>query len=207
MNSIFNKNFYPTPEKLVKKMAEKAKKEFKMYYRGGYKILEPSAGTGNIIEIFKEEFPNSNIDCFELDDNIRAILKENIKIWNERNKNRHSNVRYGDINIIGDDFMTNEYIGSYNLIIMNPPFDNGDKHLLKAIKMQERFGGDIVCLLNAETIKNPYSNARQELIKLIEKYDGEIEYIQNAFSDAERKTDVEVALITIRVKGNYKKLQ
>lgn len=203
----FNKNFYPTPKTLVKKMVEKAEKEFKMYYKGGYKILEPSTGTGNIVEVIKEKFPNSNIDCLELDDNIRAILKENIKVWNERNKNRHSNVRYGEINIVGDDFLANEYIGSYNLIIMNPPFDNGDKHLIKAIKMQERFGGNIVCLLNAETIKNPYSNIRQDLIKLIKKHDGEIEYIQNAFSGsgAERKTNVEVALITINVKGNYKK--
>ena len=35
---------------------------------------------------------------------------------------------------------------------MNPPFSNGDKHLLKALKMQEK-GGAIICLLNAETIR------------------------------------------------------
>lgn len=202
---MFSKNFYPTPIELVKKMVQIAKEEFKMFYRGGYKFLEPSAGTGNIVEVLKEEFPNATIDCFELDNNVRAILKENINVWSERNNNRSSYTKYGELNIIGDDFLTNEYIGSYNLIMMNPPFDNGDKHLIKAIKLQERFGGDIVCLLNAETIKNPYSNTRKDLIKLIEKHDGEVEYMQNAFSDAERKTDVEVALIKIRVKGNYKK--
>ena len=204
MNNNFNKNFYPTPQKLVKKMVEKAENELKMYHKGGYKILEPSAGTGNIVEVVKESFPNSSIDCFEIDDNIRAILKENLKVWNERNKNLYSNVKYGDLNIVGEDFLnTQEYFGSYNLIIMNPPFDNGDRHLMKAIQMQEKFGGKVICLLNAETIKNPYSNIRQDLIKLIEKHNGDIEYIKNAFSDAERKTDVEVALITINVKGKH----
>ena len=40
---------------------------------------------------------------------------------------------------------------------MNPPFSEGDKHLLKAINIMKN-GGQIVCILNAETIKNPYSN-------------------------------------------------
>ena len=48
----------------------------------------------------------------------------------------------------------------YDLIIMNPPFDNGDKHLLKAIDLQKN-GGAIICLLNAETLKNPYSKYKK----------------------------------------------
>jgi len=52
-------------------------------------------------------------------------------------------------------------------------------------------------LLNAETIKNPYSNSRKDLVSKLNKLDAKIEYLQNAFSDADRKTNVETALIYI----------
>ena len=81
---------------------------------------------------------------------------------------------------------------------MNPPFSNGEKHLLKAIKMM-KFGGQIVCLLNAETVRNPYTQLRKELADLLEKYEASIEYIDEAFEKAERKTDVEIALIYIDI--------
>lgn len=101
------------------------------------------------------------------------------------------------IHIVAKDFLTYEPFKQYNLIIMNPPFSNGDRHLLKAIKMQEDFGGNIVCLLNAETIRNPFTQSRKYLAELLEKYNAQIEFIENGFTTAERKTDVEVALVKI----------
>ena len=102
------------------------------------------------------------------------------------------------IHIIHDDFLTYQPFKQYDLIIMNPPFSNGDKHLLKALKIQER-GGNIICLLNAETIKNPYTETRRELIKQLQKYNASIEYIEDGFTKAERKTDVEIALIKVAI--------
>ena len=101
------------------------------------------------------------------------------------------------IHIVAKDFLTYEPFKQYDLIIMNPPFSNGDRHLLKAIKMQEDFGGNIVCLLNAETIKNPFTQSRKYLVELLKKYNAQIEFIENGFSTAERKTDGEVALVKI----------
>ena len=101
------------------------------------------------------------------------------------------------IHIVAKDFLTYEPFKQYDLIIMNPPFSNGDRHLLKAIKMQEDFGGNIVCLLNAETIRNPFTQSRKYLAELLEKYNAQIEFIENGFTTAERKTDVEVALVKI----------
>lgn len=103
------------------------------------------------------------------------------------------------IHIVGDDFLTYEPFKHYDLIVMNPPFSNGDKHLLKALEMQKTYGGAIVCLLNAETIRNPYTTTRKELVRLLEMYDASIEYLEQEFSNAERKTDVEVALIKVTV--------
>ena len=100
------------------------------------------------------------------------------------------------IRIVHDDFLTYTPFKHYDLIIMNPPFSNGDKHLLKALKMQEK-GGSVICLLNAETLRNPYTNTRKVLVEQLDKYNAQIEYIENAFVSAERKTGVEVALIKV----------
>lgn len=102
------------------------------------------------------------------------------------------------IHIVHDDFLTYTSYKQYDLIIMNPPFHDGDKHLLKALDLQKS-GGQIVCLLNAETIRNPFTNTRKHLIETLNKYDADIEYIGNPFIDSERKTDVEVALIYVNI--------
>jgi hypothetical protein len=81
---------------------------------------------------------------------------------------------------------------------MNPPFANGDLHLLKAIDIQKN-GGKIVCILNAETIDNPYSNTRKLLANTLNKYNAEIKYYENAFVGSERTTVVCVAVVYIDI--------
>jgi hypothetical protein len=102
--------------------------------------------------------------------------------------------------LIHDDFLSFNSFKRYDAIIMNPPFENGDKHLLKAIELQKN-GGYISCLLNAETIKNPCTNLRKVLIQQLKKYNASIEFLQDEFntSETERKTDVEIALIKIDI--------
>lgn len=63
----------------------------------------------------------------------------------------------------------------------------------------QKNGGGIICLMNAETIRNPYSYIRQELIEKLEAYDANIQYIPDAFKNAERQTNVEVALVKIYI--------
>lgn len=102
------------------------------------------------------------------------------------------------IHIIHDNFLTYQPYKQYDIIIMNPPFSNGDKHLLKALDMQ-RNGGSIVCLLNAETLRNPCTETRRELMHKLTDYNAKIEYISGAFKQAERKTGVEVAMIKVHI--------
>ncbi len=179
-----NKDFYPTPQNLIDKMLDGL--DWGMIHT----ILEPSAGKGNIVEVLKkkEDFNNRwytkvklNIDCIENDQNLRHILKGK------------------DFRVVHDDFLTYDTMKEYDLILMNPPFSNGCKHLLKALEMQKRNGGAIVCLLNAETLKNQCSNERITLARLLEEYNADIQYIQDAFIDAERKTGVEIALIKVQL--------
>ncbi|WP_341459078.1 methyltransferase [Bacteroides nordii] len=153
-------------------------------------ILEPSAGKGNIVEALREKQKFNNkwyttikldIDCIESDENLRAVLKEK------------------NIRVVHDDFLTYDTMKEYDLIVMNPPFSNGCKHLLKALELQQRNGGAVVCLLNAETLKNECNNERIMLNRMLREYNADIQYIQDAFADAERKTDVEVALVKVKL--------
>ena len=176
--------FYPTPKNLIEKMLSGL--DFKMIKN----ILEPSAGKGDIVDELrkKEQLYSSaynkfsfDIDCIEIDKNLQYILKG-------------KNYR-----VVHNDFLTYNTMKEYDLIIMNPIFSNGYKHLLKALEMQQRNGGAVVCILNAETLKNPCTNDRQDLKRKLTEYNAKIEFIQDAFLDAERKTAVEIALIKVQL--------
>lgn len=184
---MFNKEFYPTPEWLIKKMIEDVD------FRKIKYILEPSAGKGDIVSVIKKRkkslYPNLSpvdVDTIEIDENLVALLKGK---------------KY---KVIHDDFLTFNTYKKYDLIIMNPPFSEGDKHLLKAIEIQKN-GGDIICLLNSETIRNQYSNTRKDLSRKLTELGASIEFLENAFASAENKTNVEVALIKIHIKSFKKK--
>ena len=183
-----NKNcdFYPTPQNLIDKML--CNLDFSMIKS----ILEPSAGSGNIVEVLKKKEETHNkcyrykeykfdIDCIEIDQNLQHILKGKA------------------YRVVHNDFLTYETWKEYDAIIMNPPFSNGCKHLLKALEMQSRNGGIVVCLLNAETLKNPYTKERLDLQRKLTEYNAKVEFIQDAFLEAERKTSVQIALIKVQL--------
>ena len=103
------------------------------------------------------------------------------------------------VHVVHDDFLTYTPYKRYGAIVMNPPFSCGARHLLKAIEMQQH-GGQIVCLLNAETLRNPYTAERKRLAALLEQFGADVEYISDAFrSDAERRAEVETALVYLNI--------
>lgn len=114
-------------------------------------------------------------------------------------KREHELRRRLNFHIVHDDFLTFQSRKHYDLIAMNPPFADGDAHLLKAIELQRRSGGMIRCILNAETIRNPFTNRRRFLARKLQELEAEIKCVEGAFSDSERRTDVEIALITINI--------
>lgn len=174
--------FYPTPNYFVGQML--AGIDWKMVSS----VLEPSAGKGNLCDGIKKAYAKHNrygdnkidIDCIEKDPNLQLIL-----------------VGQGR-KLIHDDFLTFHTYKKYDLIVMNPPFSNGDEHLLKALELQKN-GGQIVCLLNAETIRNPYTNRRKLLMQQLKKHNANIRFVSHSFCSAERKTDVEVAIVRVNI--------
>lgn len=196
--------FYPTPEWLVDKMLDGVD------LRKFSTILEPSAGKGDILKrIARKEnilnYHRFDVDCIEIDPNLRQILKYNFseeKRWKLKNEKSSAQFDFftNDIHIVHDDFLTFRSWKKYDLIIMNPPFSNGDLHLLKALDMQKN-GGNIICLLNAETIRNPYTEKRKELVSKLNTYNAKIEFIENAFGNAERQARCDVALIKVSIEN------
>lgn len=170
---MFNADFFPTPTDIMERMTAGINLD-------GKTILEPSAGKGNIVD-FCAGSGAAAIAC-ELDTDLQKILQTKCKI-------------------IAPDFLTvtSDQISHIDAIIMNPPFSRGAEHLLHAYSIAPK-GCKIVCLLNASTLANDYTNARKELKNIIESY-GQSENLGDCFSQAERKTGVEVVMVTINKPG------
>lgn len=177
---MFNPDFYPTPRSLAIKMAGMISHDFSR------RILEPSAGKGDLVEAVNSRMGrgfNSRIDCIESEIDLQATLTGK------------------GYKVIDDDFLAYQPSKQYDTIIMNPPFSNGVKHVLKAWEIL--YSGDVIAILNAETIRNDFSAERKLLNEIITN-NGTIEFIENAFIDAERKTGVEVALIKLSKRNSIK---
>lgn len=170
--------FYPTPTALASRAWSKFKRPL-------VRVLEPSAGEGHLAEACPgrdDEYHRRRavpIDCCEID-----ITK-------------HGTLRAKGINVVGVDFLQFGSGAIYSSIILNPPFADGVKHVLKAWDIL--WDGEVVAIINAESVRNPFSAERRQLVQLIEKH-GEVEFIDGAFmvEDAERKTEVAVALVYLR---------
>ena len=183
--------FYPTPSALAGKLFEAVN------FNKVKTVLEPSAGKGDLVEFAtqrKRTYRYGRIrtersysreekldcDCIEIDTNLQAILKSK------------------GFRVVHDDFLSFATRKRYDLILMNPPFSEGDLHLLRAIEMAGN-GGQIACILNAETIRNPCTNSRRVLAKKLKEVGASIRFIEDAFAKAERRAKVDVALVNISI--------
>lgn len=177
------KDFYPTPQPLIAKMLENV--DFNL----AQPILEPSAGKGDIVTYIREHGHPSwhasrdiEVDTIEIEPDLQHIL------------------RGKGCTVVHDDFLTFASNKHYRLIVANFPFSNGDQHLQKALSLLEQYGGgSLICLVNAETLRNTYTNLRKAISAKLTKYEADIEYLSEQFVEAERKTDVEVALIRVTI--------
>lgn len=206
---MFGIDFYPTPMDVAKKMVDpyvdpkRGAKQFGM-------ILEPSAGSGNLIkaleEVYKEKIKAFNKEKEEKltteDKNWRDYrwifedeakeIKNHVHVC-EIDPNLQSILRDNGYRIVDDDFLSYDTGIKYNLILMNPPFSNGAKHVLRAIEMLSP-GGKLCALLNAHSLMNNQSESYKALRGMI-KLHGSAVGIGRPFKDAQRETDVEIALI------------
>jgi predicted RNA methylase len=172
--SLFGIDLYPTPREVIETMLHGVEISGKV-------VLEPSAGTGNIVDFLKESGAKEVLAC-EIDQSLRKILS-------------------GKCHIIENDFLklTPEKVSHLDLIVMNPPFLADEKHILHAYDIAPA-GCLIISLCNLSLIKNSYSQARKQVAEIV-KYYGRSESLGDCFSTSERKTNVDVACLWIYKPG------
>lgn len=181
---VFNKDFYPTKQETTTNLIGLIRTELLQLNLDTHKILEPSAGKGNIIDFLQEEdlgvYPE-DVVCIEIHPDLCGILREknyptmntDFLLWNPS----YNNLKIG-------------------AVIMNPPFSQGVKHLLKAWEIVDN-GGVVACLLNKRNFERNFDDKYIKAAKkLIEDY-GEIHDFGQCFLDAENKTNVDVIAIKL----------
>lgn len=189
-----NPDFYPTPRFIARKMLAKITNKEAKYF------LEPSAGKGDIADVikepctfeeFQEEHPTGEGERYHWNHDRCHVNIDVIESYPDL----VSVLRGKQYDVVGWDWLTYQGVSYYDAIVMNPPFSEGAKHLLKAWDFLH--DGEIVCLLNEETIKNPYTEERKQLVKIIEQF-GNVEFLGDCFSTAENKTSVNVAMVYLK---------
>lgn len=169
--SFFDRDFYPTPVEVIDQMMQFSDVVGKV-------VLEPSAGSGNIVEWCKASGAKQVLAC-EINPKLRAVLS-------------------GKCEIVGDDFLklTTEEISHVDMVVMNPPFTADEKHILHAFDIAPE-GCEIVALCNSQTLENWRYGYREVLHEKIEMY-GSSQYLGRVFKESdERKCDVSVSIVRL----------
>lgn len=114
-------DFFPTPAHVAQRMARLAK------IGQGTRVLEPSAGNGNLADAAKAE--GAEVDVCEISSQLREILT------------------LKGFNVVDHDFMTYTPEQPYEAIIMNPPFSKRQdaEHIRRAFGMLAP-GGRLVAI-------------------------------------------------------------
>jgi len=166
--------FYPTTAAL-------AKKAWSLFRNRSFsRVLDPSAGDGALLQGRPAYGSHRDtLDAIEIDGS------------------KHDVLRARGIKVVGLDFERFQSTSCYSHVVMNPPFAKGCAHVLHA--WNTLFDGEIVAIINAETLRNPFSKERALLNSIIQQH-GCVEYVQDAFNgpDSARSTDVEIALVYLR---------
>ena len=167
-------DFFPTPKPLANRMVEMADIE------PGMKVLEPSAGKGDIAQSIQDAHPDAEVTAVEVSGKLREIIKaKGLNLSEDR------------------DFLEHE--GEYDRIVMNPPFSkNKDvEHVRHAYSLLKP-GGKIIAIVSEHPFfaNDKVSKEFREWFEEVGVFD---EKMEGAFQgpDAFRKTGVNTRLIEI----------
>ncbi len=139
---MFDRDFFPTEDTTTDMMGIDC---------AGKVVLEPQAGSGNIVSWLKKHGAKKVIVC-EKHPDLAKIAKT---------KGHFLKHDFFDV--------TAEEISHVQMIVMNPPFSKGIKHVLHAWEICPE-GCEVISLINYDNLQNDYSRERQQLLRLIEDY-------------------------------------
>jgi phospholipid N-methyltransferase len=166
--------YFPTPKLNVSEMIEIAD------IQPGDKILEPSAGKGNIADQIREAAPDNKLEVIEINHSLRSILED---------KGHY---------VADHDFMDfDPSKGGYDKIIMNPPFEKGQdiEHVMRAFDMLAP-GGRLVAI----TSEGPFfrQDKKSEAFRKFVDENGSSERMEDgSFLASERSTGVRTRMVVL----------
>lgn len=174
MRSIFEEEFYPTPKGVIDRMMMGENVAGKI-------VLEPSAGSGNIVEWLKENGAKEVLAC-ERNADLQKIVSRKCRL-------------------VGGDFLklTAEEISHIDMIVMNPPFSVAATHILHAYEIAPA-GCQVIAICNSNTLSDHYTTERKRLQDII-GLNGYAESLGQCFKDSARPTDVCVSLVKLYKPG------
>lgn len=165
--------FFPTPSDIVSQMLSHAD------IKTGMKVLEPSAGKGNIADAIREAHSDVSLDVVEFNYTLRELLTDK----------GYSPLEEGDFLKVTQ---------KYDRIIMNPPFEQSQDiiHVQHAYDLLNP-GGRIVAIMS----EGPFyrsDNKAESFRTWLEDLGGVSEPLsQGAFKSSERPTGVNTRLVII----------
>lgn len=162
--------YFPTPRALVSRLIAEAD------IRPGQRVLEPSAGKGSIAEGIRAA--GVEPDVIEVNTRLRELLQ------------------LKNFRIVAEDFTT--FVGAYDRIVMNPPFDNGQDiaHVQHAYRLLAP-GGRLVAVMSAGPFFRSDRKAEAFRAWLGEVGGDDAELPQGSFLSSDRPTGVSTRLVVI----------
>lgn len=124
---------FPTPAELAERVVDLAG------IMDGDRVLEPSAGTGRLIDALRATGKSMHIVAVEVNLSLSRMLAENYQ-------DKPTDVPQ-EVEVITADFLEPLAIGSFDVVVMNPPFENASdiKHIQQAMKYLKP-GGRLVSI-------------------------------------------------------------
>ena len=171
-----NPDFYPTPQDVIDQMLLEVDVRDKV-------ILEPSAGKGDIVTALIEAGAKEVLAC-ENDPNL---------LWTLQMSQPADRFR-----LLKEDFLqvTREEVSHVDAIVANPPFSRAAEHILHMWDVAPD-GCTVVALCNDDSLEGNRSEKWEKVRELVQDHGRKIT-LHDAFTSAERRTDVAVAMLTLR---------
>ena len=175
---MFSSDFYPTPSEVAALMLDPLDLR-------GKTVLEPSAGSGNLVRECLDRGAAEVLWC-EAEPKLRSILGGTRGATPAQSCSDFLRVDAADVSHI-------------DLIVMNPPFSADEAHILHAWEIAPP-GCEIVALCNWNTCEGTYRRLQLQLASLVEGY-GSKESLGECFTTAERPTRVSVGMVRLTKPG------
>lgn len=172
--------YFPTPPHIVDMMIEYAQ------LRDGLSILEPSAGSGHIVEIVRDRF-DVDITTVEVSHRLQNILD------------------MSGYKVVRDDFLSSEVFPvdaednreRFDRVLANPPFSECDRHIYKMYEVLKP-GGILVSVASETLFFAQYQRCENFRNWLKAMGGSSVKLEENSFLQSDNPTGVNTRLVIIR---------